>query len=69
MNYPAFAFFNVTGALLWVGLCMGAGWMFGNIPVVRDNFTLITLGIVFVSILPMLVEIARVWMKNRGRRR
>jgi len=66
MNYPQFAFFNVTGAVLWVGLCMGAGWLFGNIPVVRDNFSLITLGIVFVSVMPMIVEIVRVWMKNRN---
>ena len=65
MTYSTFAFYNVTGALLWVGLCMGAGWMFGNIPVVRDNFSLITLGIVFVSVLPMAVEILRVWLKNR----
>ena len=65
MSYPAFAFYNVTGAFLWVGLCLGAGYLFGNIPVVRDNFTLITLGIVTVSVLPMLVEIARVWLKNR----
>jgi membrane-associated protein len=65
MTYATFAFYNVTGALLWVGLCMGAGWMFGNIPVVRENFSLITLGIVFVSVLPMIVEMARVWLKNR----
>ena len=67
MNYPAFAFYNVTGAFLWVGLCMGAGYLFGNIPVVRDNFSLITIGIVFVSVLPMIVEIVRVWLKNRKR--
>ena len=65
MTYGAFAFYNVTGAILWVGLCMGAGWIFGNIPVVRDNFSLITLGIVFVSVLPMIVEMARVWLKRR----
>jgi membrane-associated protein len=51
-----------------VGLCMGAGWTFGNIPVVRDNFSLITIGIVFVSVLPMMVEIIRAWMKNRSAR-
>jgi membrane-associated protein len=65
MTYTSFAFYNVTGAILWVGLCMGAGWLFGNIPVVRENFSLITLGIVFVSVLPMIVEVARVWLKHR----
>ena len=59
MTYATFAFYNVTGAFLWVGVCLGAGCLFGNIPVVRDNFTLITLGIVFVSVLPVLIEIAR----------
>jgi membrane-associated protein len=64
MSYPAFAFYNVAGAFLWVGLCLGAGYLFGNIPVVRDNFTLITLGIVFVSVLPVLIEL----IKHRRRR-
>jgi membrane-associated protein len=67
MTYTTFAFYNVTGAFLWVGVCMGAGWLFGQTPVVRDNFSLITIGIVFVSVLPMVIEVARVWLKNRKR--
>jgi membrane-associated protein len=59
MNYSAFAFYNVTGAMAWVGLCLGAGWMFGSVPIVKDNFSLVTIGIVFVSILPMVVEYLR----------
>ena len=59
MTYGTFVFYNVTGAILWVGVCLGAGIIFGNIPVVRDNFTLITLGIVFVSVLPVLIELIR----------
>jgi membrane-associated protein len=48
---------------------MGAGLLFGNIPIVNDNFSLVTIGIVFVSILPMLVEIVRSWRApDRGRR-
>ena len=65
MTYTTFAFYNVTGAFLWVGVCMGAGWLFGQTPVVRDNFSLITIGIVIVSVLPMVVEVIRVWLKNR----
>lgn len=53
MSYPLFAFFNVSGAFLWVGLCCGAGYAFGNIPVVKQNFELVVVGIVFVSLLPM----------------
>jgi len=58
MSYPQFAFYNVIGALLWVGLCTGAGYAFGNIPWVKDNFTIVVLGIVFVSVLPMAWHVA-----------
>ena len=59
MSYPQFAFYNVIGALLWVGLCTGAGYAFGNIPWVKDNFTVVVLGIVFVSLLPMAWHLAQ----------
>ena len=59
MSYPAFALYNVAGALAWVGICLGAGYMFGNVPVVRDNFSLVAIGIVIVSLLPMVVEYFR----------
>ena len=56
MGYPAFALYNVTGAIAWVGICVGAGYLFGNVPIVKENFSLVALGIVFVSILPMVFE-------------
>jgi membrane-associated protein len=59
MSYPAFALYNVGGALLWVGICVGAGYLFGNVPVVKDNFSLVAMGIVVVSVLPMVVEFIR----------
>ena len=62
MSYPAFAFYNVTGAIAWVGICVGAGWLFGEIPVVKDNFSIVALGIVAVSLLPIALE----WWKQRG---
>jgi membrane-associated protein len=43
----------VTGAILWVGLCCGAGYGFGNVPVVKENFELVVIGIVFISVLPI----------------
>lgn len=55
MTYPAFAFYNVAGALLWVGLCVGAGFLFGNVPVIREHFSLVTAGIVAVSLLPVVI--------------
>ncbi|MBM3819840.1 MAG: DedA family protein [Acidimicrobiia bacterium] len=59
MSYPSFAFYNVTGALAWVGVCVGAGYVFGNVPIVKDNFSLVALGIVFASLLPMVFEYLR----------
>jgi membrane-associated protein len=59
MTYPTFAFYNVTGAMLWVGICVGAGWAFGNVPVVKSNFSLVALGIVVVSVMPAVVEYLR----------
>jgi len=56
MTYGTFVFYNFTGAVAWVGLCLGAGLIFGNVPVVKANFSLVTVGIVFVSLLPMIVE-------------
>jgi membrane-associated protein len=53
MSYPQFAFYNVTGAVLWVGLCVGAGYGFGNVPVVKDNFELVIVAIVVISVLPI----------------
>ena len=59
MTYPAFALYNVTGALAWVGVCVGAGYLFGNVPVIKDNFSLVAIGIVVVSVLPMVFEYVR----------
>ena len=59
MTYSSFTFYNVTGCLLWVGACVGAGYLFGNIPVVKNNFTLVALGIVGVSLLPMVFELIK----------
>ena len=59
MEYKRFMFFNVTGAILWVALILPAGWFFGNIPVVKENFELVVLGIIGFSVLPMVWEIAR----------
>jgi membrane-associated protein len=56
MSYPAFAIYNVTGGIVWVAVCIGAGYLFGNVPFVRDNFSLVALGIVAVSLLPLLIE-------------
>jgi membrane-associated protein len=64
MSYGAFAFYNVTGAILWVTSCFGLGYLFGNIEIVRQNFSLVALIIIFLSILPVVWE----FLKTRRRR-
>jgi membrane-associated protein len=59
MTYTTFAFYNVLGAIAWVGICVGLGYAFGNVPIVRDNFSLVALGIIFVSLLPAVIELLR----------
>lgn len=56
MPYPRFLFFSVLGSILWIGLFITAGYQFGNIPVVKRNFTLVVMAIIFISILPALIE-------------
>jgi len=78
MAYHTFALYNVLGALLWTGLCVGAGYLFGNIPIVHQNFSLVVLGIIVVSVLPVVYEYismtrtrsttgGRVGLASRGR--
>ena len=59
MQPAAFALYNLIGAVGWVGLCLGAGWLFGNVPIIKENFSLVTIGIVIVSLLPMVFEYLR----------
>jgi membrane-associated protein len=68
MTYRTFAIYNVTGALLWVGICAGAGYLFGNIPVVKENFELVVIGIIAVSVIPIVVEVIRSWRQPGAER-
>ncbi|CAM4109144.1 DedA family protein [Lederbergia lenta] len=55
MNYRYFIIYNVVGAALWVGLCTMAGYFFGNIPIIKNNFSTVLLLIIFLSVLPALI--------------
>ena len=59
MAYRRFLVFNVTGAILWVLLLTYAGYFFGNLPLVKNNLTLVILGIIVLSILPGVFEFLR----------
>ena len=57
MTYKRFAAYNVIGGIVWVGSMLYAGFFFGNLPFVRDNFSMVILAIIFLSILPGVVAV------------
>lgn len=56
MRYGRFLLYNVVGGALWVGICVGAGWVFANQPIVKERFELVIFAIIFLSVLPALIE-------------
>jgi membrane-associated protein len=61
MTYRRFLSYNVIGAAIWVGVLVYAGYLFGNIPWVKNNLTMIVLSIVVISLLPIAVQ----WLRER----
>ncbi|MFD3003209.1 DedA family protein [Pontibacter toksunensis] len=59
MNYRRFLLFNVVGAVLWVLFFILAGYTLGNLPAVRENFSLLLLGIIVASLLPPVITVLR----------
>jgi membrane-associated protein len=59
MTYSRFMAFNVTGALLWIGLLLPLGYFVGNREIVKKNFSIVVLLIIFLSILPAVIEFIR----------
>lgn len=65
MHYPRFALYNVTGAFIWVLLFLIGGWWFGGLESVQENFKLVIVAIIFISILPGVIEFLRARMANK----
>ena len=59
MDYSRFLLFNITGGLVWVGGLLGVGYLFGNLPLVKNNFTAVIYIIILISITPILAEFAK----------
>ncbi len=59
MSYKKFLQYNVIGGVAWVAICLFAGYLFGNIPLVKKNFTVVIFAIIIVSILPAVIEYIR----------
>lgn len=55
MHYRTFIFYNVTGAILWVFSCTLLGYFFGNIPIIKDNFSTVIILIIVISVLPAII--------------
>lgn len=66
MTYSRFAFYNVAGAIFWVGLFVGGGYFFGGLEVVQRNMKLVILGIIVVSVLPIVWEFVRARQSRAG---
>jgi membrane-associated protein len=65
MTYPRFLFFNVFGGVIWVLLFVLAGYWFGNIPVIKKNFSLVIIALVLIPGIPSLVEVIRIQLARR----
>ena len=56
MDYKRFVFFNITGGIAWIGLFVFAGYFFGNVKIVEENFELVIIAIILLSITPPFIE-------------
>lgn len=65
MPYPRFLAMSIAGSLCWVGLFVSAGYFFGNLPFVRQNFTLVVMGIILISVAPMGLQFLRKLLERR----
>lgn len=66
MKYSKFLAYNVFGALLWIHLLTLGGYFFGNVPVVKENFSLVVVAIIVVSLIPAVVQVIRAWRESRA---
>jgi membrane-associated protein len=65
MNYFRFITFNIIGGILWVCICSLGGYFFGNLPFVKNNFSVVVLTIIFISLLPMIIEYLKYKIKPK----
>ncbi len=66
MNYPVFLAYNIIGGVAWVALCVFSGYFFGNIPIVKRNFSVVIIAIILISTLPILWEAWKARRAGRG---
>lgn len=69
MGYLRFIIFNIAGAIGWVALFVAAGYFFGNIPFIKDNFSYVIIAIVVISVLPIIISYFRNRKKEKERKK
>lgn len=65
MKYSRFLSFSIIGNIIWVVLFISAGFFFGNIPIVKNNFSIVIVTIIFVSLLPMIIAIIKKYLPGK----
>jgi len=65
MKYQKFIFYSICGGLTWVFGFVLAGYFFGNIPIIRDNFSIVIMGIIAISVLPAIFKILKGWLMKK----
>lgn len=66
MSYRRFIIFNIAGGTAWIGIILESGYFFGNMPAVKANFHLVILGIIGISLLPLVVEYAKSRLRRKN---
>ncbi len=66
MEYSRFFFYNVLGGFIWTSLFIAAGYLFGNLPFVKNNFSLVVFFIIGVSLVPIVVEFVKARMNKKA---
>jgi membrane-associated protein len=64
MKYRTFLTYNFIGSSAWVAVCVFSGYWFGNIPIIKKNFELVIIGIIFVSFLPVIIHLLQEKIKK-----
>jgi membrane-associated protein len=66
MTYSKFILYNIVGALLWTALFVYAGYFFGSIQFINDNFSIVVIAIIIISVIPIIFEVIRNSRKKKA---
>jgi membrane-associated protein len=66
MTYSKFMLYNIIGGILWVIICSFSGYFFGNMSIVKNNFSIVVLAIILISLMPMVVEYLKFKFKHKN---